>query len=434
MSDMHSPLQEVDPAIHTLIAQEEKSQASVVRLIASDNYISKAVKEATASCFGNKYAEGYSYVWKDGERQRKNGRYYQGQDYINEVETIAIERCLKLFAPGKEDQYHANVQPLSGAPANFAVLNALLEPGERMLGLALESGGHLTHGHKVNVTAKFFSASQFKLGADDRLDYDSIRQIAREVRPKVMIVGTTAYPRAIDFAVVGDIAKEVGAFLVADVAHISGLVATGCHPHPFPHADVMTMTTHKVLRGPRGGIIVCKKELGEKIDRSVFPSLQGGPHMNNIAGIAVALKEALRPDYTAYARQVVANSKKLADRMLENGFSLVTGGTDNHMIVCDVTKGSSDIRVQGGTWMANKMEKAGLICNKNSVPGDVKPWVPSGIRVGTPAITTVGFKEAEMVMVGDWIKRVAMHGDDDSVLEAIRNEAAELMSRMSVPL
>lgn len=433
MNELLVDLKTIDPEIFELCSKETEKQRRDIRLIASENYASRAVKEASASNFGNKYSEGYPYKWKDGERTTENGRYYQGQEFTNRLELLAIERALKLFTPGVESLYHANLQPLSGAPANFAVLNAFLNPGDRLLGLSLDYGGHLTHGHKVNATAKFFAATQFPLGAGDLLDYDIIRKCALDSKPKVMIIGTTSYPRAIDFSILGSIAKEVGAILVADIAHISGLVAMGLLPHPFPHADVITMTTHKILRGPRGGLILCKKELGPAIDRSVFPALQGGPHMHIIAGIAVALHEALQPSYRSYSEQVIRNAKALADSMLANGFNLVSGGTDSHMVVSNIVKSAERLAGLDGAKYSEACERAGLVFNKNAVPGDAKPWIPSGIRLGTPSVTTIGMREGEMKQIADWLARVAEAKGGEAITSQVRKETLELMGQFECP-
>jgi glycine hydroxymethyltransferase len=422
-----------DTEVAALIQEELGYQASSLRLIPSENYVSAAVAAATASAFGNKYSEGYPHKWKQGRRVLENGRYYNGQQCSNPLENLAIQRCLQLFVPGQEGDYHANVQPLSGAPANLAVLNAFLEVGDTFMGLSLDYGGHLTHGHKVSVTSKFFKAVQYQLDSNGLLDCEAIRKMALEHRPKLIICGATAYPRVIDFAAFGEIARSVGAVLVADISHISGLVATGCHPHPFPHADVITSTTHKILRGPRGALIVCKKEFGPAIDRSVFPGLQGGPHMNAIAGIAIALKEALNPSYRDYARQVIANASFLAERLCEQGFHLVSGGTDTHLVLIDVTKGSNALCAPNGTAVADAAERAGLIINKNTVPGDAKPWNPSGVRVGTPAVTTLGMKEKEMELAAAWLAKAAAGRDDAAVLAVIRSEVADLMRRFPPP-
>ena len=433
MSCLVDIVSKTDEVVAELIRRETAYEGSTIRLIPSENYASDAVAAATGSIFHNKYSEGYPHQWKKGELIQENGRYYQGQEYTNALENTAKQRALQFFVPGKESDYHANVQPLSGAPANFAVLNAFLEPGDTLMGLSLDYGGHLTHGHKVNITAKYFKAVQYPLGSDCLLDYDLIRRMALESKPKVIICGATAYPRIIDFAKFGEIAREVGAILVADVAHISGIVATGVHPSPFPHADVMTTTTHKMLRGPRGALIVCKKEFGPQIDRSVFPAIQGGPHMATVAGIAVALKEALTPEYRDYTKQIVINARRLAERLNELGFTLFTGGTDNHLLLVDVTKGANGIEGKSGIWFAETLEKAGIVLNKNAVPGDLKPWNPSGIRLGTPAVTTLGMKEREMEQIADWIAAVGKSGGDQTAIAKIRQEVADLMKAFPIP-
>lgn len=429
MNPLEKAVAAVDDDVAQLMHLEAERQASRIRLIPSENYQSPAVAAATGSVFANEYAEGYPHKWKNGERLAGNGRYYQGQQYNNELEALTIERTLKLFVPGHEDAYHANVQALSGAPANFGVLNAFLSVGDTFIGQSLDYGGHLTHGHKVSVTSKFFNAVQYTLGADDHLDYAAIRELAIEHKPKLIICGATAYPNLIDFSKFGAIAREVGAILVADISHISGLVATGVHPHPFPHADVITTTTHKILRGPRGALIICRKELGAAIDRSIFPGLQGGPHMNTIAGISVALHEALQPEYTDYAKQVVLNAKQLAKRLLEHGFHLVGGGTETHLILVDMPKSATEVRVENGVIMADAAEVAGLVMNKNAVPGDAKPWTPTGVRMGTPAVTTLGMKEAEMDKIADWFANIAKHHHDNNALQTISDEVKTFMKK-----
>lgn len=427
-------LENTDPEVASLIKSEAQRQRSVVRLIPSENYVSKAVQQACDSAFGNKYSEGYAHRWRKGELVNENGRYYQGQEFVNRLEPIAQRRALELFVPGKEAEYHANVQPLSGSPANFAVLNALLQPGETFLGLALSAGGHLTHGHSVSVTSRFFRSVQFSTNDQDLLDYDQIREMARQEKPKLIICGSTSYPRKIDYAVLGEIAREANAYLVADIAHISGIVATGLHPDAFPHADIVTMTTHKMLRGPRGGIIICRRELGEAIDRSVFPGLQGGPHENTIAGIAVALGEALRPTYREYTAQIIKNAAVLAAELIKRGFALVTGGTDNHLMVIDTKKGRADVAVGSGTWLAETLEAAGIVANKNSVKADAKPWLPTGLRLGVPAVTTIGFIESDMIRLAEWIERVAASKSDTAVLQKVKAEVQERMKTANLPL
>lgn len=426
--DILEYMQSEDSEIANLIANEDERQRTVLRMIPSENYASAPVSLALAGSFGNKYCEGYPHQWKDGEKLDQNGRYYQGQENTNELEKLTMKRALDLFGLNEED-YHVNVQPLSGSPANLAVLTALLQPGDTFMGMSLAHGGHLTHGHPANLTGKLFNSVQYELDENEKLDYDKIAEQVKEVKPKLIICGATAYPPIVDFAKFKEIANSVGAILMADIAHISGLCSSGAHPSPFPHADIVTTTTHKVLRGPRGGMIYCKKELGPKIDKAIIPGLQGGPHMNNIAALAVALKEANTPEYKEYASQVVKNAKTLANKLVENGFHLVSGGTENHLVLMSLKNSAEEVRMEDGGAMAEAMEKAGIVCNKNSVPGDEKPWKPSGIRLGTPAITTLGMKEAEMEMIGDWIAEIAKNVSNDEKLSEIRTETLALMKR-----
>lgn len=429
-SQINGVIKEFDPQIAEIIASERKRQKSTLSLIPSENYVSASVALALASPFTNKYSEGYPHVWKDGALESKNGRYYQGQPNANLIENITIERALQLFTdnPGL---YHANVQALSGAPANLAVLSAFLKPGDTFMGLALDYGGHLTHGHKVSVTSHYYNAVQYHLNEKGELDYEQIEDLAKKHSPKLIICGATAYPLKIDFERFGKIAKSVGAILVADISHICGLCVTGEHPHPFPHADVITTTTHKILRGPRGGLIISKKEYGQAIDKAVFPGLQGGPHMNNITAMAVALKEALSDEYKAYAKQVVKNAKALANHLSAAGFILVSGGTENHLILMDVVKSTNGLASKNGSWLANRLEMAGIVANKNAIPGDEKPWVPSGIRLGTPAITTLGMKEADMKNVADFIINATLNANDEQALEKIRAEVGEFVEKFA---
>ncbi len=424
-------LADVDSELAKLLQSEEKRQSRVIRLIPSENYIYEPARLALGSCFGEKYSEGYPHKWVKGERQDANGRYYQGQEFTNAVEILARDRAVEFFAPkGMADKYHANVQPLAGANANLAVYAALLKPGDRILGMSLAHGGHLTHGHNVSVSSKFFEAHQYGLGEDLRLDYDAIRAQAKEVQPKLIICGASSYPRIIDFEAFASIAKEVGALLHADIAHISGLCGAGAHPSPFPHADVITTTTHKVLRGPRGGLIVCRRELGAEIDKSVFPGLQGGPHMNKIASLATTLKYALSDEYTAYAKSVDENASVLAEALMKRGFGLVTGGTDNHLLLIDLKEGvAKDLDVDG-TSFAERLEAAGIVLNKNAVPGDSKPWKPTGVRLGTPAITALGMGPEEMELLASWFERVLT---DEQSVASVKSEVEELMSRFALP-
>ncbi len=409
-----SNVQSVDPEMFELIGMEARRQSRVLRLIASENYASAAVMEASGSCLNNKYSEGYP-----------NARYYQGQKVIDRIENLARERAKAFF--GAE---HANVQCYSGSPANMAIYLAALGPKGRSMGMDLAAGGHLTHGAKVSFSGKFYDVRQYGLHPEThRIDLDQVRDLAREHRPGLIFAGCSAYPRVVDWAAFAEIAKEVGAILAADIAHISALCGTGLHPAPFPHADFVSTTTHKILRGPRGGMVLCKKEYAKKLDSAVFPGLQGGPHNNTTAAIAVALKEAAQPEFRQYCRQVVDNAKALAEAMMEQGFELVTGGTDNHLILVDCTsKGLS------GKELAVAMDRAGLICNYNKIPNDPRSANdPSGIRMGTPALTSRGMKETEMQAVARLIQRVARHPHDEDKLNTIRNEAEELCRSFPVP-
>src|SRR5258706_11740599 len=370
-------LDEVDPEISALILEEERREADTIRVIASENYVSRAVLEASGSILTNKYSEGYP---------RK--RYYEGQQSIDPVEELACERVKKLF--GAE---HVNVQPYSGSPANLAVYLATAQPGDTILGLGLASGGHLTHGHSVSITGRYFKSIPYGLRpSDDRIDMDQARALAREHRPKLLFCGTTAYPRTLDFQAFGEIAKEVGAVFAADIAHIAGLVLAGVHPSPAGIADIVTTTTHKTFRGPRGGMIMCKKEFAQAIDKAVFPGLQGGPHNHTTAGIAVAAREAALPSFREYAKQIVVNAKALAEELVAKGFRLITGGTDNHLILIDLTNKNVTGKVA-----AKALDRAGIVANYNPVPNDPrKPFDPSALRMGTPAVTSRGMKAAEM--------------------------------------
>lgn len=402
-------LELVDKEIADLIASEDRRQTETLRLIASENYTSQAVMEATGSSLTNKYSEGYP-----------DRRYYQGQEFIDQIEKLAISRACKLFGAD-----HANVQPYSGSPANLAVFYALLELGDTILGMGLPSGGHLTHGWGVNFSGRFYDAHHYGLDPDTELiDYEEVRAKALEIKPKMIIAGTSAYSRTIDFEAFASIAQEVGAYLLADIAHISGLVATGVHPSPFPHADVVTTTTHKTLRGPRGGMILCKEEFAKAIDKAVFPALQGGPHMNAVAAKAVAFKEAASPYFKEYTEQVVANSKALATSLQEKGLRVVSGGTDNHLFLLDL----SSLPISGGT-AAKVLEKAGIVVNSNSIPFDTRsPFDPSGIRIGTAAVTTRGMKEDHMLEISEFMTEALSSHDDAEILEKIRVKVASFAS------
>ena len=409
-----APLAEADPEIAALVAAEERYEADTIRIIASENYTSRAVLEATGSVLTNKYSEGYPHK-----------RYYEGQRQADAVEELAKSRLGSLF--GAE---HVNVQPYSGSPANLAVYVAFAKPGETIMGLGLPSGGHLTHGWNVSVTGKFWNSVAYGVRKDDeRLDMDQVRALAREHRPKLLWCGTTAYPRTLDFAAFRSIADEVGAVLAVDMAHLAGLVAGGAHPSPVPIADVVTTTTHKTLRGPRGAAILCKAAHAAAIDRAVFPGLQGGPHDHTTAAIAVAAREAAEPSFRQYAASVVENAKALGAALAARGFRLVTGGTDNHLLLVDMTpKGI------GGKPYAQALERAGIVANYNAIPFDPrKPFDPSGIRVGTPAVTSRGMGVGEMEQLAAWMDEVAAHVTDEARLARIAAAVKELCAGFPAP-
>jgi glycine hydroxymethyltransferase len=415
---MHAALAEVlaavDPEIADLLAAEERLQRDKIRLIASENYVSGAVLAASASVLTNKYSEGYP-----------GKRYYEGQQVVDQVEALAIARAKAVFGAD-----HANVQPYSGSPANLAVYFAFCKPGDTVMGLGLPAGGHLTHGWNVSITGSYFRAVQYGVRKDTgRVDLDEVRELARKEKPRLFFAGGTAIPRTIDFAAYAEIAREVGAIFVADIAHIAGLVAAGVHPSPVPVADVVSTTTHKTLRGPRGGMLMCKDAHAKAIDRAVFPGLQGGPHNHTTAAIAVTLKEAATDAFEAYAKQIVANARALAAGMVERGFTLVTGGTDNHLILADLTSKNVPGKVA-----AKALDDAGLVLNYNSVPFDPrKPFDPSGVRLGTPAVTSRGMKEPEMARIAAWIDEVVTHHDDAARKQRIAGEVKELCARFPAP-
>jgi len=410
---MISALEQYDPQIYELIRQEEVRQSGCIRLIPSENYISKAVMIATGSCLTNKYSEGYP-----------NKRYYEGQQVTDLIETVAIERAKKIF---KAD--HANVQPYSGSIANLAALNALVEPGDTIMGLALSSGGHLTHGSKANITSMFFNSVSYEVNESGWLDYNAIEESAKKYKPKVIISGTTAYPRAIDFQKFEEIAKKVGAYHLSDIAHISGLVVAGLHMSPVPYADIVSTTTHKTLRGPRGGMLLCREEHVKNVDRNVFPGQQGGPHMHTITAIAVALAEADTAEFILYSKQVIKNAKRLSEKIMEYGFDLVSGGTDNHLMLIDLRK-----RNIKGKVLAKALDRARIVTNFNTVPGDdASPFNPNGLRIGTPAITTRGMKEDQMDIIASFINIVAENVDKDTVIEKVGREVLLLCSQFPVP-
>ena len=412
-------LREVDPEVDALIRKEDIRQRDSLRLIASENYASRAVLEATSSSLTNKYAEGYP-----------GKRYYEGMDFIDPLESLAIARARALF--GAE---HANVQPYSGSPANLAAMLALCQPGDTIMGLSLPAGGHLTHGWKVSATGIYYKAVQYGVRREDcRIDLDELRTLARQHRPKLIWVGHSAYPRQLDFPAFAAIAREVGAFLAADIAHIAGLVAGGAHPSPVGHADVVTTTTHKTLRGPRGGLILCNAVHAAAIDKAVFPGLQGGPHCHVTAAKAVAFKEAQAPAFAAYAHQIVANAQALATALLGLGFSLVTGGTDNHLLLIDLSQ-----QALGARKVAQVLNRCGIELNANAIPFDPrKPFDPSGLRVGLAAITSRGLGSDHMPtvarLIADGIAAAGAAGAaDDAVCEQIRGRVREFLQPFPAP-
>jgi glycine hydroxymethyltransferase len=413
---MHKALTEVDPEIARLIESEEKRQREKIRLIPSENYTSAAVLEACGTVLQNKYSEGYP-----------GKRYYEGQQFIDQIEALAITRAKSLFGVD-----HANVQPYSGSPANLAVYLAFCQPGDTIMGMGLPAGGHLTHGWNVSITGKYFRSVAYGVKKETgRVDLDEVRALAKKEMPKLLWCGGTAIPRTIDFAAFADIAKEVGAILVADIAHIAGLIAGGAHPSPVPHADVVSTTTHKTLRGPRGGMLMCKGQHAGAIDKAVFPGLQGGPHNQTTAGIAVALKEASSDAFKKYAHAIVENAKTLAGELMARGYDLVSGGTDNHLILVDLTN-----KEVPGKKAAQALDKAGLVLNYNSVPFDPrKPFDPSGIRLGTPCVTSRGMGPSEMKLVAGWLDRgvQAARSGDDAALDKIAGEVREVTGRFPAP-
>ena len=409
-------LTEADPEVAELVSEEFERQSSTICLIPSENYVSRAVLGALGSVFTNKYSEGYA-----------GRRYYEGQQVVDRLEPLAVERAKRIF-----QVEHANVQPYSGSPANLAVYLAFCEPGDAVMGMALPMGGHLTHGWGVSVTGKWFRAVQYGVRRETgRVDLDDVRELARKERPKVIFCGGTAIPRTIDFAGFAEIAHEVEAILVADIAHVAGLIAGGVHPSPVGHAEVLSTTTHKTLRGPRGAMLMSTGERASALDRAVFPGLQGGPHNHTTAAIAVALKEALEPEFVEYAHQVVANAKALAAGLLERGFDLVSGGTDNHLILVDLTS-----KGVAGKPAAQALDRARITVNDNTVPFDPrKPFDPSGIRLGTPAVTTRGMTQTEMELIAGWIDEGvdAAGRGDEAAIGRIADEVRELTAGFPIP-
>jgi glycine hydroxymethyltransferase len=399
-----------DAAVFAAIAGELNRQNDSLELIASENFTSAAVLEAMGSVLTNKYAEGYP-----------GRRYYGGCEWVDVAESLAIERCRRLFGAD-----HANVQAHAGAQANMAAFMAILRPGDGLLGMDLSHGGHLTHGSPVNFSGQLYKATAYGVGPDGRIDYDGVREQALGARPRVIVAGASAYPRVIDFAAFGAIAREVDARLVVDMAHIAGLVAGGVHPSPVPHADIVTSTTHKTLRGPRGGFVVCREELGKAIDKQVFPGTQGGPLMHVIAAKAVAFGEALEPSFATYAARVVANARALAATLQARGFDLVSGGTDTHLMLVDLrNKGELSGKVA-----ESALGRARITVNKNTVPGETRsPFVTSGIRIGTAALTTRGMNTGEMEVIGGWMADVLDSPADEAVAQRVAGDVGELCDR-----
>jgi glycine hydroxymethyltransferase len=414
LQSLDPDLTQRDPDLAALIQMENARQRDKLRMIPSENYASRAVLEACGSALSNKYSEGYP---------RK--RYYEGQQFIDPIEELARERIKTLF--GVE---HANVQPYSGSPANLAVYFAFCKPGDTVMGLGLPHGGHLTHGWSVSITGSYFKSVAYSVRRDDhRIDLDEVRRLAHAHKPRLLFCGGTAYPRLWDFAAFASIAREVGALLVADIAHIAGLVVGGAHPSPVGHADVITSTTHKTLRGPRGGMILTSSQHAATIDKAVFPGLQGGPHQASIAGLAVAALEAATPEFRAYAHQVVANAKALAKALLDRGYDLVSGGTDNHLLLVDLTR-----KGIAGKPAAKALDRAGIELNYNTVPYDPrKPFDPSGVRLGTPAITSRGLVASHMELVAGWFDEALKAANDEAKLDAIAAEVKRFLADYPAP-
>ena len=403
-------LKKADGAVYRAIMGEEKRQEEGLEMIASENYVSKAVLEALGTVFTNKYSEGYP-----------GRRYYGGQVFTDVVESLAIERAKKIFKAE-----HVNVQPLSGAPANMIAYSAVLNPGDKVLGMDLSHGGHLTHGHPVTLSAKIYDFVRYKTDKSGKIDYDALEKMAMKEKPKMMLAGFSAYTRQVNYKRFTQIAKKVGAITMFDIAHIAGLIAGKALPNPVPYFDIVTTTTHKTLRGPRGGMILCKKEFAQAIDKATFPGFQGGPHMNNIAAKAVAFGEALKPSFKIYAKQVIKNAKILEQELKAAGFKLMFGGTENHMVLVDVF-GSFGV---SGQEAEVALDKIGITVNKNMIPDDPrKPLDPSGVRIGTPAVTTRGMKEKEIRMIAGWITEAILNHKDAKRLKVIRKEVLALCKK-----
>ncbi|MBI5224621.1 serine hydroxymethyltransferase [Candidatus Micrarchaeota archaeon] len=396
-------IEKFDPEIAQTIENEKKRQMDGLELIPSENYVSKAVMEAVGSVFTNKYSEGVPHK-----------RYYGGNEFVDTMEDIAVARAKQLFSAE-----HVNVQPYSGSPANFAVYYALLELGDKVLGMNLSMGGHLTHGHPLNFSGRFYKIIPYGVDKETELiDYDEVRKLALQEKPKMLLAGFSAYPRALDFKAFKEIADEVGAFTFADIAHIAGLCAAGVHENPVPLFDVVSTTTHKTLRGPRGAMIMCKEKFAKQIDKAVFPGLQGGPHDHVNAAKAVAFKEALQPEFKIYARQIIKNAKAMAEELMGLGYKLVSNGTDNHLMLVDVWKMGIT-----GKEAEIALDESGIYCNKNMIPYDTRqPLDPSGIRLGTPAITSRGMKESEMKQIANWVDKVLKNKNDAQIKKKVREE------------
>lgn len=402
-----------DRSVYATVKGELKRQQDGMELIASENYVSPAVMEALGTVFTNKYSEGYP-----------GKRYYGGQEFTDQVENIAIERAKKLFGA-----QHVNVQPLSGAPANLIAYNAVLDPGDTILGMDLSHGGHLTHGHPVTLGAKVYDFVRYKTTSDGQVDYEELEKLAVKHKPKLILAGFSAYTRQLDYKKFSDIAKKVGAMTMIDIAHIAGLIAGRALPNPVPYFDIVTTTTHKTLRGPRGGMVMCKKKFAKAIDKSAFPGLQGGPHMNNIAAKAVAFGEALKPSFRIYAKQVIRNAKTLEKELVKKGFKIMFGGTDNHMVLVDVY-GSKGVT---GRQAETALDKVGLSLNKNMIPDDPRgPMDPSGIRIGVPAVTTRGMKEKEIKKIAAWISDAVENHRNGKKLEKIHVEVIRLCRKFPI--
>ncbi len=406
-------LEQTDQKVFSLIMCEQQRQEETINLIASENYASKSVLEATGSILTNKYAEGYP-----------SKRYYSGCEYIDAIESLAIERCLELF--GAE---HANVQPHAGSQANFAAYIAVLKPGDTIMGMSLSEGGHLTHGHPVNISGIMFHSIQYTVDKNtEQLDYDVIEQLALQYKPKLIVAGASAYSQTIDFERFSEIAKTCGAILLADIAHIAGLIATGLHPSPIEYADIITSTTHKTLRGPRGGLIMCKKKFAQAIDKAIMPGSQGGPFMHSIAAKAVAFYEALKPDFIIYQQQIINNAQTMAQTLQEKGYRIVSGETKNHLFVVDLRS-----KKLTGKQAAETLEKAGIIVSKSCIPFDSeKPWITSGIRIGTPAITTRGMHQAQAKKIASLIDEALQARNDDAKLDIIRYDVERLCKEFPI--